>query len=251
MLPLRRLGLPLSGLVIGSMVPDTPMYVGSLVPTFPMSAAYHHTHSLLGLLTTNLVIGLVFWAAWDFLVRPALYDGLPDRLRRRASAMGAGSRRSRNMAWLLPLAVLIGAATHVGLDELSHGGRWAANNIAWFRREHFGLYGTTWVQYGAAVLGLTIVAGVLLRGLWRAEPRETPRIAPRIAAAVWVAPLLAAVLVAAAGGLAWLSGTPLLRAAFVVATAGGGAMVLTAVAAAAVWRVRAERAQKPVLPAIR
>ena len=236
-LPLRRLGLPTSGLVIGSMVPDVPLFVGGVVPGLPVAPAYAHTHSWWGLATTNLVVGLIGWVVWEFILRPALYDGLPRRVRERSGALAEGVRSGACLLWTVPSAVLLGAATHVGLDEFSHRGRWAATHVAWFRDTHAGLLGTSWVQYGAGALGLAILAVVLVRGWLRAEPIASPTLAPRWAAAVWAAPLVVAAIAVALSLAAAASGTPLPRLAFTLVTTAGAAMLVTSVGAALVWRV--------------
>lgn len=236
-LPLRRLGLPLSALVLGSMVPDVPMFVGGLAPDFPVGSAYAHTHTWLGLLT-NLVVGVAAWALWELVLRAALFDGLPTWLRDRSRPLAAAMPRGRRLLWAVPLGVLIGAATHVGLDELSHPGRWAATNLAWFRETHAGLLGTSWVQYGAGALGLAVLAIVLARGVWRETSQVRPRTAPRLAALTWQAPLAVGGVVAMVSIAAWASGTPLARLAYRAVTTGGALMVLAAVAFAVVWQVR-------------
>lgn len=236
-LPLRRLGLPMSALVVGSMAPDAPMFWGWVVPDVPW-AVYAHTHSWLGLFTTNLVVGVVAWALWEFVLRAALFDGLPSWLRERSTPLAAPAPRGLGLLWAVPLGVLVGAATHVGLDEFSHRGRWAAAHVAWFRETHAGLVGTSWVQYGAGVLGLAVLAIVLVRGVWRATPRARPRTAPRLAALTWQAPLAVGLLTAAASMAAWASGTPLARLAYGAVTTGGALMVLAALAFAVVWQVR-------------
>lgn len=235
-LPLARLGLPLSALVVGSMVPDVPMFAGGVAPGLDVERTYAHTHSWLGLATTDVLVGVLVWAVWEFALRPALYDGLPGCVRARAGALADAPPLGRRAVWTVPLAVLVGAATHVGIDEFTHRGRWAATHLGWFRETHAGLPGTSWAQYVGGTLGLAIVAFVLVRGWWRTEPQQRPRLAPRLAAWVWGAPIVVAVVAVAATLAAWASGTPLVRLAYGLVTTGGTAMVLAAVAAAAAWR---------------
>ena len=47
-LPLRRFGLPMAALVIGSMVPDVPLFMG-------WSSGYQVSHSYTGVFTVNLI----------------------------------------------------------------------------------------------------------------------------------------------------------------------------------------------------
>lgn len=77
-LPLRRLPflaeLPLAPLVIASMVPDVPMFV-------PGRGGYGLTHSLLGIVTVDVLVTLVLLLLWDRLVRDSLVDLSPRRVR--------------------------------------------------------------------------------------------------------------------------------------------------------------------------
>ena len=119
-LPLRRRGgLPFSALVVGSMIPDLPYYLPRRwVPT-------PATHSVAGIVTWDLLLGLAVWALWCAL-RPRVYDLAPQLLRsrwRRPESGFTGWSRA-------PLAVIIGAATHVLWDEFTHAGRFGATYFA-------------------------------------------------------------------------------------------------------------------------
>ncbi len=225
----------MSALAVGSMVPDAPLFLGGVVPGFPVGAAYAHTHGWVGLVSTNLVVGLIVWALWEFVLRAALFEGLPTWLRSRATALTASVARSRRGLVVVPLGVLIGAATHVGLDEFTHRGRWAATHLVWFRETHAGLLGTSWVQYGAGALGLTILSVILVRGVWGANPQHCPSIAPRLAALVWQVPLAVGGLSIAVSVAAWMSGRPLAQVAYGAATTGGATLVLAALVSAIIW----------------
>jgi len=100
-LPLQRLGLPLSALVMGALAPDAPVYL-------PVGVSYQTTHSGWGV-AVDVVIGLVLLWLWFALLRDAVVDLMPS-LRRRIPAQARLGRR----AWLLaPLAIAVGAGTHV------------------------------------------------------------------------------------------------------------------------------------------
>jgi hypothetical protein len=75
-LPLVRLGLVPSALVIGSMVPDVPYFVPS-----PVGAGT--THSAIGVVTVDVVLGLVLYAVWHGLLAPGAVALAPAALRRR------------------------------------------------------------------------------------------------------------------------------------------------------------------------
>ena len=171
-LPLRRRGgLPFSALVVGSMIPDLPYYLpGHLVPT-------PATHSVPGIVTWDLLLGLAVWALWCVL-RPRVYDVAPQLLRsrwRRPESGFTGWSRA-------PLAVIIGAATHVLWDEFTHAGRFGATYFAVLAHTYPSplgpLEGYRYLQYASGVIGL-----LLLFWAWYRTPRVVPsdRIHPRLA----------------------------------------------------------------------
>lgn len=157
-LPLRRLGLPVTGLVMASMVPDIPVFMG-------WTRGYEFTHSALGVVTVDLVVTSVAVAWWAFVMRDALVDLAPASVRSRLAPRTRPTRRE----WLLtPLAAVVGATTHVVWDAFTHPGRWGARHVEWLRSEHAGVSGVSWAQYVSGVIGLAIVvvaAVVHLRGL--------------------------------------------------------------------------------------
>jgi hypothetical protein len=99
-LPLRRFGLPMAAMVIGSMVPDVPLFLR-------WSSGYQVSHSYAGVFTVNLIGALVVLYGWNAFVRDALVDLAPDVVRVRLAARHRLSRRQ----WLLaPAAAVVGLA---------------------------------------------------------------------------------------------------------------------------------------------
>ena len=110
-LPLQRLGLPLSALVAGAVAPDAPVYL-------PVPVSYETTHSGRGLVA-DVAIGLGLLWLWSTLVRDAVVDLTPF-LRRRVPARAQLTRA----AWLpavvaVALSVLV---TAVGLARSRRAG---------------------------------------------------------------------------------------------------------------------------------
>ena len=68
-LPLLRWSLPGSALVMGSIAPDMPMLL-------PIPAVVHFAHTLLGLLTIDLAIGVIGFALWQALQSLFVNDGM-------------------------------------------------------------------------------------------------------------------------------------------------------------------------------
>jgi len=182
-LPLRRSGMPMAALVIGSMVPDVPLFM-----RWP--SGYQVTHSYVGVVTADLVGTLVLLFAWNELFRDALVDLAPRAVRMRLPARWRLSLRQ----WLLaPAAAVLGSATHVVWDSFTHPGRWGVLHVAWLRADLGPLQVFKWAQYASGVIGLAVVLGALIAEL-RSRPATramTRRVLP--------SPLLPLVVLAAAG----------------------------------------------------
>jgi hypothetical protein len=150
-LPLLRTPLPASALVIGSMAPDTPYFVPLALPP---------THRPLSVFTVDVVIGLGLWAAWHgWLSAPALATApraLRDRLAGRVR-LGFRSRLDRRFL-LVPVALAVGAETHVLWDEFTHPGRFGSRHVPFLAEAWAGVPGTQWAQYVSGVFGVTALA---------------------------------------------------------------------------------------------
>ena len=153
-LPFQRLGLALSALVVGAVAPDVPVYL-------PVGVSYATTHSWQGL-PVVVVIGLVVLWLWFALLRDAVVDLTP-WLRRRAPGRARLGRR----AWLLaPLAVAVGAATHVLWDSATHDWGFIVRDVS-FLREGGPVPHYRWLQHVSTVVGSVVVAAYGVRRLGR------------------------------------------------------------------------------------
>lgn len=154
-LPLQRLGLPLSALVAGAVAPDAAVYL-------PVPVSYSTTHSGPGLVV-DVVIGLVVLWLWDVLIRRALVDLTP-ALRTRTTTPQRLDRR----AWALaPIAVAIGAATHVLWDSVTHDWGFIVEALPVLRDDYGPLPLYSWLQHLSTVLGTTVVVAYGARRLRR------------------------------------------------------------------------------------
>ena len=207
-LPLARLGLPVSALVVGAVAPDAPVYL-------PVGVTYGSTHRWQGL-PVVVVIGLVVLWSWSVLVRDAVVDLTP-WLRRRVPARARLDRR----AWLFaPLAVAIGAESHVLWDSATHEWGFIARDNA-FLRETYGpipLY--RWLQHVSTVVGTAVVVAYGVRRLGSRPVVPRPPAVRR--PALWLAPVPVAAL-----GVGILLRSP---------EAGVGAALLVLLGVAIVWR---------------
>lgn len=184
-LPLIRLGLPPSALVIGSMAADLPYYL-------PIPVDSTTTHSATGVLGVDLLIGLLSLVVWQTLVAPLAVAVAPSALRARLPPAAA--------RWWLPgdlrrpllvvVALVAGAATHVIWDEFTHIGRFGYRHLPWLAEQHGPLAGYRWAQYGSGVVGAVLILLALQRwwrhrsgrraGLRRAHPADPATGAVRV-----------------------------------------------------------------------
>lgn len=169
-IPLKgRSVLPFAALAAGSMSPDLWYYLpGSWVPQ-------PSTHTVWGILVWDVLFGVVMWLAWRA-ASSALYDIAPDPIRRRWRLP-----TEPFSAWrFVPVAVLIGAATHVLWDEFTHGGRFGDTHIAVLAASYATplgpVAGYQLLQYFSGAFGLAVIAWVGLRlPQQRAESRRRPQ----------------------------------------------------------------------------
>ena len=211
-LPLQRLGLPLSALVAGAVAPDAPVYL-------PVPVSYETTHSGRGLVA-DVAIGVGLLWLWSTLVRDAVVDLTPF-LRRRVPARARPTRA----AWLpAVVAVAVGAATHVLWDSATHDWGFVVQQAAALREEYGPMPGYRWLQHGSTLLGTVVVAAYCRFRLGERPVVPRPPTVPR--ATRWPASVP---LVAVPAGL--LGGPE----------AAVGAVLLTVLAVSCLWRWAAWR----------
>jgi len=243
-LPLARTPLVPSALVVGSMVPDLPLYLPFL--------GYPHTHSVPGVFGSNAAAGLAVLMVWHLLLVEPLYATAPRALRRRVPRPVPISRLL-TPGWpgrlvLTYASLVIGAATHVTWDAFTHAGSWGSRHIGWLAARHGPLHGYSWAQYASTLFGAALVAAWLAHR-WKGTPlRESvgaadpadPRhpVASALGQVAWLVPPVmgGAVAVTVAGSLLVGHGSDVRRAAYFAVTF-GVSTALTATALLAIgWR---------------
>jgi hypothetical protein len=112
-LPFLRTQLPVAALVIGTMTPDLPYFL-------PVGIPREFSHSLLGVITIDLLVGIAVLLAWIFVLRAPLLDYSPAWLRERMPRR-VPTRTPKALALTL-LALIIGSLTHLALDAITHQG---------------------------------------------------------------------------------------------------------------------------------
>ena len=207
-LPFARLGLPMSALVVGAVSPDAPVYL-------PVGVDYSSTHRWQGL-PAVVLIGLVVLWLWSTLLRDAVVDLTP-WLRRRVPARARLGRR----AWLVaPLAVALGAESHVLWDSATHDWGFVVQNNAFLREEYGPIPLYRWLQHVSTVVGTLVVTVYGVRRLRRQPTVLRPPAVPR--PVLWLAPVPVAAL-----GVGTLLRSP---------EAGVGAALVALLGVAVIWR---------------
>ncbi len=225
-LPLLGTPLPASALVIGSAAPDLPYYL-------PVRLGWP-THSLVGVLTVDVLLGALAYALWHgVLCAPALAAspaGLRARVEGRAVVGLRRRLRTAREAGLVLAALAVGAATHVAWDAFTHPGRWGSDVVPALAATWGPAPGHQWMQHASSALGAALLLAWAVRW-WRRTP---PRRVPAGTALVWAWPAL--LLVGTATGLAAALAAPPERGlGFVGATRGGAAAAALALALAVAW----------------
>ena len=191
-----------AALVIGTMVPDVPLFA-------PYLGSYGWSHDLLiGPISYGLVVGMAVFALWTFGLRQPFVDLAPDGLRARLSP----AHPVRGRAWLwAALSVVIGAYTHIVWDSFTHANRWGTRSVAVLNSMLGPLPGFKWLQYGCGIAGLVVLGWFLARWWRRTPPRPVP---PRNCppsfrrVAYFGVPAMIALVGVAAGTAALLAGRP-------------------------------------------
>ncbi|QHC65361.1 DUF4184 family protein [Rathayibacter sp. VKM Ac-2759] len=142
--------IPAAAVAVGAMAPDVGLYL-------PVRWARESTHSLLGVVTVDLLLGAVCLVLWNLLLAPAWRDLAPwiVRVRLRPRPPRPRGARAWTAALLLTAAgLVIGSASHVLWDGFTHvGGPFVAAMP--FLEQRIGPFpGYKWAQYASGVLGL-------------------------------------------------------------------------------------------------
>jgi hypothetical protein len=157
---IRPLGivLPLSALVIGTMVPDFEYLIR-------LSPGGGEWHTRIGLLEYCLPAGLATWLIFRTVIGPALLRLLPPGLGDAARATVTPGPTYRLIPGAL-VAIAIGAVSHDFWDSFTHRDGWAARQLPWLtHRVHIAPH--QWMryflilQYVSSVLGLLAVVAIL------------------------------------------------------------------------------------------
>ncbi len=243
-LPLVRTPLISSALVVGSMVPDLPLFF-----RLPL---YGYTHSVSGVFLIDAAAAFAVLAIWHKVLAHPTYATAPSAVRCRLP-VPAAQTRLKAQGWprrllLTYASVVIGAATHVTWDAFTHPSGWGTRHIQWLAASHGPLQGYHWAQYASSLLGGAVVAAWLAFWWRRSRPRDRAD-STKVAgsgreSATWLATLLAGgVMAAAVAGVVLARSWNPHRAVFLAVIYGIGTIVSLAMLLAIGWHL--SRLQKP------
>jgi hypothetical protein len=175
-LPLRRWRLDTTCLVIGSMSPDFEYFL-RVEETSAIS------HTLLGLVVFCVPITLATaWLFHRWLKWPAVRVA---PLRTHLATCGARAWPVQPW-WILAASALVGAATHLAWDGITHSDGYGPRHIAFLHEHVHGLVLYRVIQHASTVIGLTVLAIVVVRALRRTPPTAVPPATARTYA-LWAA----------------------------------------------------------------
>ncbi|GAA4084867.1 DUF4184 family protein [Actinomadura miaoliensis] len=249
-IPLARGRLVPSALVVGSMVPDVPYL-------FSIGAFRGTTHRPLGIVTIDLVLGMVLFAAFHLLWKRPLVALAPPWLRTRMARPAAAFEWRISVA-RVPFSILVGILTHVLWDAFTHRYHGFADVLPWLVTTSVaGLELFRWLQYASGLIGGAVVVLWTLRWLRAAEvveEEQVPGLSRRGAWTVWGCLAGAVGIGGAVGAVTLFNQAPSTpwnlhagMASGAVSSIGGALLVLTAYSL--VWLVMPSRRSASVPPA--
>ena len=163
--PLGRVGI-LSGLVIGSMVPD-------FVYLLPAPVSRSTSHDLPGLFRFCLPAGLIVFGLFHAALQRPLGALMPASVQRRLGP--PGSRRFDGLA--VVISILIGALTHIVWDSLTHRDGWGVRALPVMARplgsiSGYDVFPFRVLQHGSTLLGTLLLVRWARRWVRSAEILE-------------------------------------------------------------------------------
>ncbi len=161
--PLARWHL-LSAAIIGSMVPDFHLFL-------PWHLQRFETHSIVALFTFCLPVGLATYWLFQWHIKVAVVELLPDAAYRRWRAFERPAEFSSLRAWGLGVfGVLLGALTHLTWDAFTHENARGMRMLplpeeSLFQVGHHSLYLPRLLQDVSSLVGLGAVILIVAWGL--------------------------------------------------------------------------------------
>lgn len=154
--PLAKCGLPLSAVVIGSIVPDLPYFLR-------MSTGKLIGHSFVGIFIFCVPVGMLMLWVFHVVLKQPLLSLLPVKQQERLAPVGAKFRFGPSRQFfLIILALGIGALTHVIWDSFTHAHDWPVQQFSIFRLPVLQSSLGTILVFNLLQRGSTLVGAALL-----------------------------------------------------------------------------------------
>ncbi len=163
-LPLQRFGrfqLPLTALMFGSMAPDFGYF-------FSHDASRQLTHSFPSLFTFALPAGLAVWLFYIYVLEKATITLLSDRWHTRFAHTDAVTPA---LILRAPVAVVLGAATHLVWDGFTHRGTFITDALPALTGPTPGF---SWLPIYHLLHGLSSAIGLVILAFWAKHLHRQP-----------------------------------------------------------------------------
>lgn len=170
-LPLRRLRLVLSALVIGTFAPDFEYFLH-----FSPSGRFGHT--LLGSLVLTLPLALLVLWIFHAIVKIPVIHLLPNAIQRRLHDHVYEFRfRGVSRSLLIVVSVLLGIATHLVWDAFTHSHTWPYHHWSVLRQQlQFPILGQIpcykALQHASSIIGTGVLAAWFMHWYRTTEPSQ-------------------------------------------------------------------------------
>ncbi|WP_327188944.1 DUF4184 family protein [Streptomyces xinghaiensis] len=182
---IRRTGrargpLVASALVAGSFAPDLTYFADSVLPG--AMAFGEVTHSPLGVLTVDVLLGALLAGLW-LVLRDPLVGLVPPAWRGRVYGLVRGrpwrGRPVLPQALWFWVSAALGATTHVVWDAFTHADRWGVRLLPVLGEMTAGFPLYYYAQYGGSALALAGTAAFLVSAVRRSPDAALPVSVPR------------------------------------------------------------------------
>lgn len=154
--PLARLGLVLSALVVGSMSPDFPYFI-------PLSPSRNFSHSIMGVFIYCIPVGLAALGIFHFLLKKPALALLPLGHQQRLVAVAGGfSFLPWRRFLLITFSLFCGALTHILWDSFTHSKGWMVQQFVILKAPLISIGSQSVPIYQFLQHASTLVGGILL-----------------------------------------------------------------------------------------
>lgn len=186
-----RKGTSLTGLVLGSVVPDFEKFL-KMAPGNSFSHTWH------GIFWFNLPLAILLSFVFHLYVRNPLIENLPEFLRKRLYAFKSVNWKEKFMAsyGTVILSIIIGAVSHIAWDDLTHKKGKIVKVINFLDRKvqlmgSFSLPFYTLLDYLSSIGGAVFILVVVLK----LPPTETATRSTREKLRYWAVCMVVALLI--------------------------------------------------------